>query len=509
MAIGEFLNYGLMFNSQADVNTAKAANGGSLVLAKTPEDALDFAAGLGLSAQIIQTEFPVLSAVPGFVDLGNYVPIAGTPGIQSVPEFVSTGTLTTAVTQTAFDANQNAVGSTAVNFTWQGTIINLTPTTPTPPVPGLPALPPLGTYDQAVIQYTGDGTSARTIAVPFSLATGIVAVWICGGVAGTIDLNCFRANHAAMTGTWVMGSSSLQTTAGIMSFIASGFTVTDGNIAGAHFANKLNTLYTAIVIRDTTTNNQYLRVGRYTGNGVARTITTLGKARALTHVWVWGRGVAYRSNEMTGDAAVELAVEATATAGMFTALGAKSFSIGTNNNVNANGLPYDYLALSADSVIAGVFASATGVGPATPPLTLPIPFAIGIAFGRQFTGNSTGGVWRGQDHTGTDSDFCANNGNNPDLPTTGITSIASNVIAASTEIAPSGTTAFGWAFKIGTSNITVAPVPIPTVTPVPPGVPPFSNYPPDGLATCPPPLPPAIVYQTAPYPNDMPSGGCP
>src|SRR5229473_491103 len=104
--LGEFLNYGLLFTNQTDANTAVTANGG-LVLAKTPEDALDFAAGLGLSAQILQAGFPVLPTVPGFVDLGNYAPGGGTPGIQWVPEFISTATLTIAVTETEFDSAGN------------------------------------------------------------------------------------------------------------------------------------------------------------------------------------------------------------------------------------------------------------------------------------------------------------------------------------------------------------------------------------------------------------------
>lgn len=124
-----------------------------------------------------------------------------------------------------------------------------------------------GAYNQEIVAYTGDGTANRLIPTTLDLTQGKVVVWIFGGVGTTKDISCFRHNDAGMPGTAVMGSTSLDTTHGIMSFGATGFTVTDGSIVGVHFANKLNTKYRAVVMQDTTTDNRYLRIGSYTGLG--------------------------------------------------------------------------------------------------------------------------------------------------------------------------------------------------------------------------------------------------
>jgi len=431
----------------------------------------------------------------------------GDPGVQATVPGVVVASSSVVIGGVAYPVSTGAGGGTLYGVNWVDQNGTLHPDVDwawaisvEPYLNGNASAPPLGTFDVRVVQYTGDGTANRAIssvqgALPaLDLTKGVVAIWICGGAASVQDENCFRANHAAMTGTQIIGAgvNSADPSHGIMSFTATGFTVTDGSVAGFHFANKLNTLYTAVVLRDTTSDNRYLRTGRYTGTGSAKTVTALGKVTPLTHLWVWGRGTVYRSSEMAGDAAVTLAVEGQPTTGKITALGAltPSFTIGTDNNVNSNGAPYDYMALSADAYLLSqhVFASVTGVGGAAPPLALPIPFSIDIAFGRQFTGNSTGGVWRGQDHTGTDSDFCANYGN-PNLPTTGITSIAGNVLSVGVEIAPNGVTAYGWAFKGGSATVPATPnfikQPVgPYVPPAgPPGVP-LPTPPPSGGFGC-------------------------
>lgn len=132
----------------------------------------------------------------------------------------------------------------------------------------------LESYDQQVGTYTGDGTSNRAIATTFPLnspdpVTGYAnhaAVMIFGWDAGgTLDYACFRHNGSAMTGTSICGSTTLQTTKGIMSFTANGFTVTDGTIVGVHFANRNGQKYTFVAMRDNTHDNRYLRVGTYNG----------------------------------------------------------------------------------------------------------------------------------------------------------------------------------------------------------------------------------------------------
>src|SRR5882672_4423277 len=127
--------------------------------------------------------------------------------------------------------------------------------------------PTTGRYEQEIVTWVGDNAAGRLIPTTFDLTVGVVAVWICGGVgAGIKDVNCFR--YRGMSGTSIMGAgASPVTTYGIMSFTASGFTVTEGDFAGFPIANFLGNSYTAIVMRDTTGDNRYLRVGGYTGTG--------------------------------------------------------------------------------------------------------------------------------------------------------------------------------------------------------------------------------------------------
>lgn len=351
------------------------------------------------------------------------------------------------------------------------------------------AAPPLGTFDVAVVQYTGDGTSNRAIAAGLDLTKGVVAIWICGvgNPLTTRDINIFRANHAAMLGTSIMGNGvGLPVTgSGIMAFTSTGFTVTDGNVVGTHYANGSTTKYTAIVLRDTTTDNRYLRTGRYLGNNTAgRVITTPGAATPLTHVWVWGRSVAYRSTDFVGDAAVELANEADPLTGVMSAFGSPSFTIGTDNNVNNNTSPYDYMALSVDSVLAAkhLFASFSGVGSATPPVVVALPFQPGVAFARPFTAASGGGIWRGPDHAGTDSAFCSNIGASNDIPANGIAALGVASLALGSVAAPNGVTSFGFLFKAGSASIPASPIYVPIGGgDIPPPFPP--PFPPGGVCT--------------------------
>lgn len=520
MAVSEFLDYGLYFPIAGEAATAQAANAGSLVLAKTPEAAVAFAAGLGLTAQVVTPSFPKLSTVPGFVDLGAFTPGGGTPGITWVPEFIPTDTLTTAVTQTLYNGIGGVVGTTATTFTWTGTILSgaLT-TTPTPPVGGLPALP-TGTFTLALVSYTGDGSANRQIPTAIDLTQGVVAIWLCG--QGADDLNVFRANHAAMLGTSIMGAGvgNPVTTSGIMGFGAFGFLVTDGTFIGEHYANRSGVNYTAVVMRDTTSDNRYLRTGRYVGDGsTPRVITTLGKATQITHVWIWGRSVAYSSTDFLGDAAVTLANEADPTTGMVSGFGNAAFTIGSNNNVNNTSSPYDYVALSVDVPLnaQNLFKSFTGTGTASPPLVLTMPFQPGLAMARQFTTGAGGGIWRGPDHTGTDSAWCAISVGS-DVPTLGISAMGATSVSLQTLLAPNGIPVYGFAFKAGSLSLppgvpTITIIPPATPGPVPPIIQPFINYPTNpttggvptpcaGPSSSGTPVNPPPTYATAPYPVD-------
>jgi len=124
-----------------------------------------------------------------------------------------------------------------------------------------------GKYEQDVVFWTGDGASNKLIATAFSLATGVIAIWGCGGIdkTGLSQVNFFRHNDPSMAGTQICGiANNPFPTEGVMSFEAGGFRVSPGS-EGGDFGNTNNVEYCAIVIRDTTNDNRYLKRGTYLG----------------------------------------------------------------------------------------------------------------------------------------------------------------------------------------------------------------------------------------------------
>jgi hypothetical protein len=186
-----------------------------------------------------------------------------------------------------------------------------------------------------------------------------------------------------------------------------------------------------------------------------RPITVPGAATPLTHVWVWGRGVSYRSTDFTGDSSVSLAVEAYPVTNVIQALGNGTFTIGTENNVNTNAREYDYMALSIDAAFIShhLFASFKVTGTASPPVVaLGLGFAPTIAFARAYTVGATGAAWKGPDHVGTDSNYCGATGGFSNIPALGISALGADSVSISSDIAPNGITAYGWAFVSGSTQ---------------------------------------------------------
>lgn len=123
------------------------------------------------------------------------------------------------------------------------------------------------------LSYTGDGVVGRAILTAFPLNSGIVAIWIVE--AGAFSPK-FRHNGAGMTGTATVGSSTIS--AGMITgFTATGFTVgTSGGVLGT--VNTLGAFYTAIVLRDTTPDQKYMRIGTYAGLGTSGCTFTVSAA---------------------------------------------------------------------------------------------------------------------------------------------------------------------------------------------------------------------------------------
>lgn len=553
--ITTLLYYQLYFDDVAVGAAAQAANGGDIDLPIAPETALATYAG----GVILQTGSPFFSAVPGVVDLGGYTPTLGTPGIVHVPRYVLTSDRSTVVTETVYGAGLDIQQVNTVTYLWDGTIAYTHQSIA--PTPGAVS----GKYEQQVVTWIGDGSSNRLIPTTFALDSGVVAIWGCGGAegSGASDANFFRHNTATMAGTAVMGIlTDPFTTQGIMTFEAGGFRVTVG-ASSLLFANTLNCKYVAIVLRDTTSDNRYLRVGTYIGlasgtlNGVItimgsstytyfggaqfdplfegllmtdvhgvtytfhyisatvasispsyqnipanpvsfvflpgqRTITVPGRADTLTHLWVWGSTVAYRSFEFPGISSATLVSGANGhnpVDTMITGLGSRSFTVvdaaGPNQSVNTFLRKYDYLALNADAAFLALrlFASTTGVGAGAPPTVIGLPFTPDVAFARQ--GGSTfteGGIWRGPQSTGTNSNRCSQPGGSNNL-SNGITAIGASSVDLGIGAAPVGDPTYVWIFKGGSSP---AFTPTYTRNPDPPAPP---SPPPSG----PPPQPAACV----------------
>jgi hypothetical protein len=130
-----------------------------------------------------------------------------------------------------------------------------------------------GKYEQQVVTYVGDGTAGQVIPTRFPLDTGTVVIWIQGGVSirndavldpgVALDIGvafCNGINCVPVSGNQVIGG-------GILGVSAAGFTVGDGNTAGIHYANHAGVKYAALVMRDTTNINAYLRSISYDGLG--------------------------------------------------------------------------------------------------------------------------------------------------------------------------------------------------------------------------------------------------
>lgn len=575
----ETMSYGLFFANPAQGAAAKIANGGTITLNMTPNLALSTFAG----SQYLNLGFPSVPVVPGTFDLGSITgPITpSTGGTLRTPRLISTGTLSTTVHEITY-LNGIAQTDRLVDYVWGGAMVfdQGSGTPAVTPFPGVIS----GKFEAQIVTWTGNGAANRLIPTTFSLASGTVAIWGCGGAngLGADQVNFFRHNGPRMFGTALMGVGTAPiTTAGIMSFESGGFRVTDGSFV-APFANTNGIPYVAVVMRDTTSNAHYLRVGTYknavgtpfsaivtlglsaitlasggpwtpdlSGLLVTDTINTYrftyidathalltpayGSASGttgfsfttesphtvpvsiplalpfpITHLWVWGSSVAYKSFEFPGLFAVTLAGGASGSApvnDMLTAIGVDGFTVQNsvlNGTVWGVNVQYDYLALNADASLLSqnFFASFTGVGVGPPTNIAGLPFTPGLIFGRQGGAVFTGAAcFRGPAHLGTDSTLCSQVGGGADLPTTGITAIGVGSATFNVVPAPVGQVYYGWAFTGGTtpggtliltSLLPVAAIPTPSGLPPNPNPPgpsgpgPLPVPPPTGADNCPP-----------------------
>lgn len=348
-------------------------------------------------------------------------------------------------------------------------------------------------WQTQIIQYTGDGGAARTIPTAFPLDSGVVAAWI---AQVSLFNPKFRHNGAGMPNTSTLGNSGY--TAGMITgFTAAGLTVSNntGGILGG--VNEATRLYTAVILRDSTPDRKYMRVGTYVGLGthgcnftvsqlnhrritnnnftaadVGLAFTSISSPSGTTfiltswtsateatmfpewdgnlntpiagtvisdnrviitgsspawipsHVWVWGRGVPYRSPQHVGDFSHDLSGEAGKTPtnqiqGFFGGGIAGGFIVGDDNNVNNVGLTYNWLAFrfNAAQLALGFFESYKIAGTAATVDRASLHTEPRVSYAARAVGASAVRRRRQPDHIGTDS--VPNNGT-PDDPNGGI-----------------------------------------------------------------------------------------
>lgn len=387
----------------------------------------------------------------------------------------------------------------------------------------------LGTFDIEVVTWVGNDAVGRLIPTTFDLTQGVVAVWIFPQGFGQ---SSFR--YRGMIGT-AMVQAPVTTTAGIMSFQAGGFTVTD-DAPSSIFVNFNTIKFTALVFRDNTTTNLFMQVGtypgwpavaglftanpggimvgggvtlqnlgqpipfvgpssftgivtgiidgthftvagspsdsnNYTANAVvgARTFAA-GLPRALSQVWIFGRAsqAAFCSDDFVAPNSVSFGVEAKPLTTQITALAGGNFSIGTDNNVNGNALPYFYVAFSilAGDLPRNLFRTYKVTGNGGVVQVTGLGFTPQFATARPFVAGAPASMWRSPWHVGTDSiEF-----NLTDIAADGIRAFGPGTIDLGSTVAPAATDVYGFAVVGGSITIAAPPDYVPAViTSVPNG----------------------------------------
>lgn len=470
MALDNFyLQYGILFAQEADYLAAFAANGNSIILSGTPE------ASLALYPAGVPVQFPgpfYFTNVPGTVKLGTYTPVFGSPGIVYSPNTVSTGTLSTTITVTAYGSFSNVIETSTQAFIWTGVLMS--PGLITTPLP----VPFTGTWQQQVVTYTGDGTANRGVATSFDLTKGVVAIYVFGGAtmsAGPV----YR--HTGMTGS-IGACSPIDTVGGITGFVnpagGFGFGVTNdlGQLAEV---NTLSHQYTAVIFSDTTSDNRYMQVGTYAGAGVLRTIPasgTLLNGKQLTQLWIFGRSgtAAFCSSDFPARQSLSWAAEAKSLTNQITALGVGTFSVGTDNNVNDATLVYYYAAFAippatpAADPIVNLFQTFTGTGTGAD-LVIALNFSPTFAIAANYLAGGPSTAWRGPFQAGTQS--VSYGGTN--LASLGIDALGVNSVTIGANTGPGGEPIYGFALVSPGATTPIIPVNVP----VSPNLPP-PNFPP-------------------------------
>lgn len=316
----------------------------------------------------------------------------------------------------------------------------------------------LGKWEQQVVTWTGDGSSGRLIPTTLDLSTGAVAIWV---FPQTTYNSLFRyrgANGTAMVGT-AGAFNPGDTLGGIMSFTASGFTVTDHTAVNTRPNTNL-IQYTALVLRDSTSDNRYMRFATYNPFSpdwdAGHSVPFAGATRTLTQAWIFGRTGQYvfGSDDFVAPNSVSFGIEAKTVTNQITALGVGALTVGTDNNVNNNTLTYYAVGFSipVGDPVRALFRTfkTTGTGSV---VTVPLGFLPAFATARLFTTSlpTNQSDWRGPWNAGTTSqDFDLNT-----QAANGIRAFSATSLDLGVTVAPNGQDVYGFAL-VGAGSVSVS-----------------------------------------------------
>lgn len=290
-------------------------------------------------------------------------------------------------------------------------------------------------FQQEIVNWTGDSVTNRLIATSFPLDSGVVAVTIIRRV-GAFSLSLA---HNGEVGTTYRCGTTTEIATGVLAFEAGGF-----RVGTAAEVNGGGLLYTAIIWRDSSADQRYLRTGAYAGDGVDNRAITVGFQP--THVWVVGLGWAVKTPEMPATGSVifaEAGGDTTINAiKTFTPTG---FTVGNvTSQVNALFLNYAWVALQTTTAFDAFFKSFkhTGLGGAGQVVS-GFKFDPSHVYCQRFQGalSLPESFARGPQHAGTESLNIQLNA----IGTTGIDGLGVGSLSLGDLAAPSGVDVYGYA----------------------------------------------------------------
>jgi predicted ribosomally synthesized peptide with SipW-like signal peptide len=176
--------------------------------------------------------------------------------------------------------------------------------------------------------YTGNGADGRKITSP-NFRPDVVII-----KADTAQIGVIRTSTMSGDATKLLSGGTALSTNHIESLDESGFTVgTNARV------NSSGVTYQWVALKS---ESLTLKVGTYTGSGVARSITGVGFSPSF--VAVMGAGATAPVLRMTGMTRAFAFDSGTGSTTQITSLDANGFSLGTDSAVNTNGTAYHYIA---------------------------------------------------------------------------------------------------------------------------------------------------------------------